>query len=70
MSIFNYRAFTNERGVAEVKVPKGEYRLFVSGKNYFPFRSDSEVSTDMTIRAECTATDFLDSRVSVFTRPW
>ena len=47
-----YRAFTDERGVAEVKVPKGEYRLFVSGKNYFPFRSDSEVSTDMTIRAE------------------
>ena len=50
-----YRAFTDERGVAEVKVPKGEYRLFVSGKNYFPFRSDREVSTDMTIRAELAA---------------
>jgi len=47
-----YRAFTNERGLAEIKVPKGEYRLFVSGKNYFPFRRDSEVKTDMTIRAE------------------
>ncbi len=38
--------------MAEVRVPKGEYRLFVSGKNYFPFRSDSEVLSDMTIRAE------------------
>lgn len=50
-----YRALTDERGVAEVKVPKGEYRLFVSGKNYFPFRSDRDVSTDMTIRAELAA---------------
>jgi len=47
-----YRAFTNERGMAEVRVPKGEYRLFVSGKNYFPFRSDGEMETDITIRAE------------------
>ena len=52
VAVHPYRAFTDERGVAEVKVPKGEYRLFVSGKNYFPFRSDREVSTDMTIRAE------------------
>ena len=54
VAVHPYRAFTNERGVAEVKVPKGEYRLFVSGKNYFPFRSDREVSTDLTIRAELT----------------
>ncbi len=47
-----YRTFTDERGLAEVRVPKGEYRLFVSGKNYFPFRSDIEVTSDMTIRAE------------------
>ena len=47
-----YKAFTDERGVAEVRVPKGEYRLFVSGTNYFPFRSDGEVKTDVTIRAE------------------
>ena len=47
-----YRAFTNERGLAAVSVPKGEYRVFVSGKNYFPFRSDCEVTTDTTIRAE------------------
>lgn len=47
-----YRAFTDERGLAQLRVPKGAYRIFVSGKNYFPFRSDSEVKTDMTIRAE------------------
>ncbi len=47
-----YSAFTDERGVAEVRVPKGEYRLFVSGKKYFPFRSDGEMKTDVTIRAE------------------
>ncbi len=49
-----YRTFTDARGLAEVRVPKGEYKLFVSGKNYFPFRSDNEVKTDMKIRAELT----------------
>jgi hypothetical protein len=47
-----YRAFTDECGVARVRVPKGEYRLFVSGKNHVPFRRDAEVKTDMTITAE------------------
>ncbi len=47
-----YRAFTDERGVAEVRVPKGAYRLFVSGKNYFPFRRDGDVKADIAIRAE------------------
>ena len=47
-----YEAFTDERGVAEVRVPKGEYRLFVSGRKYFPFRSDGEVKKDVTIRAK------------------
>ena len=47
-----YRAFTNENGVAEVRIPKGAYELFVSGKNYFPFRSSNEVTKNLTIRAE------------------
>ena len=47
-----YRAVTDERGVAEVRVPKGAYRLFVSGPNHIPFRQDSEITTDVTIRAE------------------
>ena len=47
-----YKTFTDERGVAEMRLPKGEYRLFVSGKKYFPFRSEGEMKTDLTIRAE------------------
>ena len=47
-----YRAVTDAEGVAELRVPKGAYRLFVSGRDYFPFRSDGEVSADVTIRAE------------------
>ena len=47
-----YKTFTDERGVAEVRIPKGEYRLFVSGKKYFPFRSDGEIKADVTIKAE------------------
>lgn len=50
-----YRAFTDEHGVAELRVPKGEYRLFVSGPDHAPFRSDGEVQADMTIRAELDA---------------
>jgi hypothetical protein len=47
-----YRAVTDAEGVAELRVPKGAYRLFVSGRDYFPFRSDGEFSADVTIRAE------------------
>ncbi len=46
-----YRAVTDERGVAELRVPAGEYRLFVSGKRYVPFRFDGRVEADTTIRA-------------------
>ena len=47
-----YRAVTDKRGVAEVRVPKGAYRLFVSGPNHVPFRRDGEMTTAVTIRAE------------------
>lgn len=50
--VHSYRAVTDERGVAEVRVPKGEYRVFVSRRNCFPFRVDGEVKADVTIRAE------------------
>ncbi len=49
-----YSACTDERGVAEVKIPKGPYRLFVSGKSYFPFRRDGTVEADTTIEAALT----------------
>jgi len=47
-----YRAFTNDNGIAAIRVPKGAYRIFVSGGQYYPFRHDTEVDADMTIRAE------------------
>ena len=47
-----YRASTDERGVARLSVPKGEYRLFVSGRGYLPFRGDGEATADVTITAE------------------
>ncbi len=47
-----YRAMTDAQGVAELKVPRGAYRLFVSGRDRFPFRGDGEVGGDITIRAE------------------
>jgi len=47
-----YRSVTDERGVAELEVPAGQYRLFVSGKGSIPFRFDGAVTTDRTIRAE------------------
>lgn len=47
-----YRAVTDARGVAELLVPRGRYRLFVSGRDFFPFRSDGELTGHATIRAE------------------
>jgi hypothetical protein len=47
-----YHALTNAHGVAELKVPRGAYRLFVSGRDRFPFRSDGEIEDDVTIQAE------------------
>ena len=47
-----YRTVTDERGVAEMRVPAGEYRLFVSGKGCIPFRFDGVVKADTTIRAQ------------------
>lgn len=46
-----YRAVTDARGVAELRVPAGAYRLFVSGRGSTPFRFDGDVRTDRTIRA-------------------
>jgi hypothetical protein len=47
-----YRAVTDSSGVARIRVPKGAYRLFVSGHDHFPFRSDGEINADVTIHAE------------------
>jgi hypothetical protein len=47
-----YRAVTDERGVAEVRVAKGAYTLFVSQTSYLTFGLPIEVTEDTTARAE------------------
>jgi hypothetical protein len=47
-----YRALTDERGVARVKVAKGRYTLFVSGFNYIGHERIIDVTSDVTARAE------------------
>lgn len=50
-----FHARTNLDGVAELRVPKGAYRLFVTGRDRFPFRADGRMDGDVTIRAELDA---------------
>jgi len=47
-----YRALTDERGVAKVKVAKGRYTMFVSGFNYIGHERIIDVASDVTARAE------------------
>jgi hypothetical protein len=47
-----YRALTDERGVAKIKVAKGRYTLFVSGFNYIGHECIIDVTSDVTARAE------------------
>jgi len=47
-----YKAVSDERGVAEVRVAKGAYTLFVSQTGYRTFGLPVEVDADMTARAE------------------
>lgn len=47
-----YHAETDARGVAELRVAKGSYRLFVSQTRYETFGLPVEVTGDMTMRAE------------------
>jgi hypothetical protein len=47
-----YRAFTDARGMAKVKVAKGRYKLFVSGFRYTAYEGIIDVAGDVTARAE------------------
>jgi hypothetical protein len=49
-----YRAFTDKRGVAKVKVTKGRYTLFISGFHYIAYENIIDVAGDVMIRAELT----------------
>jgi hypothetical protein len=50
-----YRAVTDDRGIAKVKVAKGRYTVFVSGFQYIPHQSFIDVAGDVTTRAELTS---------------
>jgi hypothetical protein len=47
-----YQAVTDERGIAEVRVAKGTYKLFVAQSRYLTFGVPLEVTADTTARAE------------------
>jgi hypothetical protein len=47
-----YKAVTDERGIAQVRVARGAYKLFVSQSRYLTFGLPVEVDADMTARAE------------------
>lgn len=46
-----YRSWTNEDGIAEVRLPKGAYTVFVSRSPYFAFKSSGEITEDTTLKA-------------------
>jgi hypothetical protein len=50
-----YRALTDERGMAKVKVAKGRYQLFVSGFQYIAYQGIIDVTGDVTARAELSS---------------
>ena len=47
-----YKAVTDERGFAEIRVAKGAYDLFVAKTSYLTLGLPVEVTADMTARAE------------------
>jgi hypothetical protein len=49
-----YRAYTDARGIASVKVAAGSYKLFISGFNYIAYQKVIDVAGDVMIRAELT----------------
>jgi hypothetical protein len=49
-----YRAVTDAEGLTEVRVPKGDYTMFISGPRYFPVRLPVSVTQNMTTKAELT----------------
>ncbi len=47
-----YRTFTDERGVAKLNVPKGNYELIVSRHCYERFQTMVDVAGDLAVQAE------------------
>lgn len=47
-----FRGTTNEHGIAELRVPKGSYRLFVSARRYVSNHTQLEVNGDVATQAQ------------------
>lgn len=47
-----YRGVTDERGIAELRVRKGDYTILISKKKYDPMSRTAAVTGDMTTRVE------------------
>ena len=47
-----YRGYTDERGMAMLMVPKGEYELYVSAAEKQTFQTTVKVASDIAVRAE------------------
>ena len=52
VALHPYKAVTNERGFAEIRLAKGAYNLFVAKTRYLTLGLPIEVTADMTARAE------------------
>jgi len=52
VALHPYKAITNERGFAEIRVAKGAYDLFVAKAHYLTLGLPVEVTANMTARAE------------------
>jgi hypothetical protein len=52
VALHPYKAVTDERGLAEIRVAKGPYDLFVAKARYVTLGLPVEVTADMTARAE------------------
>jgi hypothetical protein len=52
VALHPYKAVTDERGLAEIRVAKGAYDLFVAKTRYLTLGLPVEVTADMTARAE------------------
>ena len=47
-----FRSIADEHGIAELKVPKGSYRLFVSARRYVSTHADLVVNGDLTTQSQ------------------
>jgi hypothetical protein len=52
IALHPYKAVTDERGLAEIRVAKGAYDLFVAKANYLTLGLPVDVMADMTAKAE------------------